>query len=116
MTSRFGPQQRLRNRAAFDAVYANRRSRRVGPLLVFVRRSQPSVCPRLGLSLPKRVGNAVTRNRVRRCLREAFRLQQQEWPTGVDVVVNIRPHQPLAMMEYAEFLREARLALLRQPS
>ena len=37
MTSRFGPQQRLRNRAGFDAVYANRRSRRVGPLLVFVR-------------------------------------------------------------------------------
>ena len=37
MTSRFGPRQRLRNRAGFDAVYANRRSRRVGPLLVFVR-------------------------------------------------------------------------------
>ena len=113
MTSRFGPQQRLRNRAGFDAVYANRRSRRVGPLLVFVRRGSSSDGPRLGLSLPKRVGNAVTRNRIRRCLREAFRVQQQDWAEGVDVVVNVRPHQPLVMEDYAAFLREARLALLR---
>ena len=116
MTFRFGPQQRLRHRAGFDAVYATQRSRRVGPLLVFVRRSPSSVGPRLGLSLPKRVGNAVTRNRIRRCLREAFRLQQQDWPEGADVVVNVRPHHLLGMTKYAECLREARLALLRTPS
>ncbi|MEC8101934.1 MAG: ribonuclease P protein component [Planctomycetota bacterium] len=116
MTFRFGPHQRLRSRVGFDAVYATRRSRRVGPLLVFVRRGASSNGPRLGLSLPKRVGNAVTRNRIRRCLREAFRLQQQEWAEVVVVVINVRPHQPLVMEEYAAFLREARLALLRPPT
>jgi len=112
MTLRFGPHQRLRNRAAFDAVYASRRSRRVGPLLVFVRQSPLATGPRLGLSLPKRIGNAVIRNRIRRCLREAFRLHQQEWPDGVDVVVNVRSHRPMLMTEYAKFLQEARRALL----
>ena len=112
MTLRFGPHQRLRNRAGFDAVYANRRSRRVGPLLVFVRQTSLETGPRLGLSLPKRIGKAVIRNRIRRCLREAFRLQQQERPEGVDVVVNVRSHQPMLMTEYSKFLHEARKALL----
>ncbi len=116
MTSRFGPQQRVRNRSGFDAVYANRRSRRVGPLLVFVRRAGGAIGPRLGLSLPKRVGNAVMRNRIRRCLREAFRLQQGEWPEGAEVVVNVRPHQPLGTQDYAALLREARHALMGQMS
>ncbi|MEO1371938.1 MAG: ribonuclease P protein component [Planctomycetota bacterium] len=116
MTLRFGPQQRLRNRAGFDSVYANRRSRRVGPLLVFARQTSLETSPRLGLSLPKKVGNAVIRNRIRRCLREAFRLQQQEWPDGVDVVVNVRSHQPMLMTEYAKLLHEARQALLGRRS
>ena len=116
MTLRFGPHQRLRNRAGFDAVYANRRSRRVGPLLVFVRQTSLETGPRLGLSLPKRMGKAVIRNRIRRCLREAFRLQQQEWPEGVDVVVNVRSHQPMLMTEYSKFLHEARQALLGRRS
>ncbi len=116
MTLRFGPHQRLRNRAGFDLVYANRRSRRVGPLLVFVRQTSLETGPRLGLSLPKRIGKAVIRNRIRRCLREAFRLQQQEWPEGIDVVVNVRSHQPMLMTEYSKFLHEARKALLGRRS
>ena len=116
MTARFGPHQRLRNRSGFEAVYASRRSRRVGPLLVFVRRGGGGIGPRFGVSLPKRVGNAVMRNRIRRCLREAFRLQQGEWPGGADVVVNVRPHHPLGTQDYAALLREARQVLLGQMS
>src|SRR5579862_8163318 len=45
---------------------------------------------RLGLTVPKAVGKAVERNRIRRCLREAFRLHQHEFAGPWDVVVNPR--------------------------
>lgn len=47
--------------------------------------------PRLGLSVSKKVGNAVARNRWKRCIREAFRLTREELPSGVDFVVIPRP-------------------------
>ena len=47
--------------------------------------------PRLGITVSKRVGNAVTRNRVRRRLRELFRTGRAELPQGCDVVVVAYP-------------------------
>ena len=112
MNFRFTPDQRIRNRSGFHAVYATRRSRRAGPLLVFVRRGTGEFGPRLGLSLPKRVGSAVVRNRIRRRLREAFRLQQHDWPSGVDVVINVRQHESLETSQYGTLLKEARQSLI----
>lgn len=43
--------------------------------------------PRLGLSVSKRLGNAVARNRWKRILREAFRLHRERLPAGLDLVV-----------------------------
>jgi ribonuclease P protein component len=45
---------------------------------------------RLGLSISKKVGNAIVRNRWKRHIREAFRLQQHELATGMDIVVRPR--------------------------
>jgi ribonuclease P protein component len=45
--------------------------------------------PRLGLSVSRKVGNAVTRNTVRRRLREVFRAS--EVPGNLDLVVSARP-------------------------
>ena len=112
MNFRFTPDQRIRNRLGFDAVYATRCSRRAGPLLIFARRGTADFSPRLGLSLPKRVGNAVVRNRIRRRLREAFRLQQHDWPSGVDVVINVRQHESLKTSKYGTLLEEARHSLI----
>lgn len=47
--------------------------------------------PRLGLSVSRKVGSAVVRNRWKRLLREAFRLEKEHLPKGVDLVVIPRP-------------------------
>ncbi|MGH3148833.1 MAG: ribonuclease P protein component [Rubrobacter sp.] len=47
--------------------------------------------PRLGLSVSRKVGNAVTRNTVRRRLREVFHSSIEEVPGSLDLVVSARP-------------------------
>lgn len=60
--------------------------------------------PRLGLSIGKRVGNAVARNRFKRLLRESFRLVQHDlprWEGGrFDYVVSLHPHEELTLTDY----------------
>ncbi len=45
---------------------------------------------RLGITVSKKVGNAVTRNRVRRLIKENYRLMEPEVRTGFDVVIVAR--------------------------
>jgi ribonuclease P protein component len=103
---RFPRRLRLLSRGLFEAVYETRRKHHAGPLLVFAR---PNGCdhPRLGLSIPKRVGNAVKRNRIKRRLRESFRLMQHDLPVGYDLVINVRAHEVLPLAEYQRALAKA---------
>jgi ribonuclease P protein component len=63
--------------------------------------------PRLGLSVSRKVGTAVTRNTVRRRLREVFRASTSEIPGDLDLVVSARPAAAEATFEEwrAEFGR-----------
>ncbi len=60
--------------------------------------------PRLGMSVGRKVGNAVRRNRIRRLIRESFRLMQHDLPEGYDLVVVVRPHEPLILAEYQKLM------------
>lgn len=59
---------------------------------------------RLGIAIGRRTGTAVKRNRIKRLIREAFRLTQNDLPPGYDLVVLVRPHAPLTLGEYQRLL------------
>lgn len=48
-------------------------------------------CNRLGISVQKKTGNAVRRNRIKRLIRELFRLHPGLFPPCCDVVFAVRP-------------------------
>jgi ribonuclease P protein component len=60
--------------------------------------------PRIGLAVGSRHGNAVHRNRLRRLLREAFRLEQHDLPPGFDYLFVPRPGPQAALSAYRQTL------------
>lgn len=105
----FPKSQHLRSGREFAAVYDAKQ--RVGDdvLLVYALPSA-SGGHRLGLSVSRRNGNAVARNRLKRRLREAFRLTQAELPGQYDLVLIPRPGRPGTVAEY----RRSLAALVRR--
>jgi ribonuclease P protein component len=86
--------RRLSRSAEFERVYRQGRSKgnRFLVLYAFPREEGSSEeGPRLGLSVSRRVGGAVERNRVKRVLREAFWQEAERLPAGSDYVVVARP-------------------------
>ena len=96
----------LRTPREFAAVYDAKVRESRGPLLVY---ALPNGLhhPRIGLSTSRKVGTAVRRNRIRRLLREAFRLMQHDLPHGYDLVVVVRAHEPLMLADYQKILSGA---------
>jgi ribonuclease P protein component len=90
---RFRPEQRLRAGADFQRVYQARVTASDGVLLVYGLPND-GPCTRLGLSVSRKTGNAVARNRWKRALREAFRLRYAELPPQLDFVVLPKRREP----------------------
>lgn len=85
---------RITRSGDFDAVYRRGRSSANRHLVVYAFArpdAAPGAEPRLGLSVSRRVGGAVERNRVKRVLRERFREIAGELRPGMDLVVIARP-------------------------
>jgi ribonuclease P protein component len=124
---RFQRAKRLTHNREYQAAYAARLKKVVGPLLVW---GCPGQHPhwRLGLSVGKRVGNAVARNRTKRIIREAFRQIQDDLPLihgpppqggaplprGYDMVVSVRTDQPLELASCRQHLLDGARAIHKE--
>lgn len=81
---------RLSRSGDFDRVIRRGRSHASRELVLYVFPRPDDGDTRLGLSVSRKVGGAVERNRVKRLLREAFAEEQAALPAGTDVVVVAR--------------------------
>lgn len=77
---------RLRRRSEFLSVQAGGEKAHANHLLLLARKNDLGR-RRLGVTVSSKVGNAVTRNRVKRRFRELFRRRRQLLPESVDVVM-----------------------------
>src|SRR5690242_13791067 len=84
---RISKEMRLRKRAEFVAVQSDGKKLHGRHVLALAKkRRDPETSGRLGITVTKKVGNAVVRNRIKRLVREWMRLHG--WvPTGWDIVV-----------------------------
>ena len=118
----FSRDDRLRKRREFEACYASGVRVSGRHLQVFLLREPapptapaPPPRPRLGLSVSRRVGGAVDRNRIRRRLREIFRRNRDLFgERGGDLVINARP--PAAQASFTELRDEYRALVGRSLS
>jgi ribonuclease P protein component len=85
--ARFRPHERITDPAVFRRAFESKRSVSDASLIIYGVANGLDYC-RLGISASKRkIRKAADRNRVKRLLREAFRLSKTELPPGVDLII-----------------------------
>ena len=113
----FSRDDRLRKRREFEECYASGVRVSGRHVQVFLLPAAGASRPRLGISVPRRVGPAVTRNRVRRRLREIFRRGRALFGAPLSIVVNARPSAAQASFQELseDFAGAVRRASARLP-
>jgi ribonuclease P protein component len=101
---------RLRTDAQFKRVRGGGRSW-ANPLVVLYALRNDEEVTRVGFSVSKRIGKAVTRNRVKRLLREAIRLRFSDIAQGYDLVLIARG--PIASASWRDIVTAVDQLLLR---
>jgi ribonuclease P protein component len=97
------PEYRLRSPADFERVYALKQRAADERLLVFAARNETGQT-RAGYSVSRKNGNSVRRHRLKRLMREAYRLVRNQLPTGLDLVLIPQPAKQATVAEYQESL------------
>lgn len=79
----------MKNKTSFKYVYNNGKSYANTYLIMYVMKNDTEM-NRLGISVSKKVGNSVIRHRVTRLIRESYRLNENMFNSGLDIVVIAR--------------------------
>lgn len=79
----------LKKNEDFKKVYNKRNSYANRELIMYISKNGTDT-KRLGVSVSKKVGNSIVRHRLARLVREAFRLNTNHIPDGIDVVVVVK--------------------------
>ena len=87
---------RLSRSRDFDAVYRRGRSAATRFLVLYWFPQEEPAAPRFGFSVPRSVGNAPVRNRIKRQLREIWEARSERVPQAMDYVLIVRPGLPEA--------------------
>ena len=102
----FPKANRLLKKREFDRVFARKCSTGAGPVVVYAEKNEIGL-PRLGLVVSRKHGGAVARNAWKRRLREAFRLEKQNLPQDLDLVVLPRQHEVAEVRDLRRHLAAA---------
>lgn len=94
----FPRRRRIRSSLDFQRIYAKKIKAGNSILLLFASRNSLGTT-RIGLSVSRRHGNSVVRHRLRRMLREAYRLEQHRLPEGLDLILIPGREAPQASMK-----------------
>jgi len=79
----------IKKNSEFQYIYKNGKSYANRYLVMYIIENDKN-CTRLGISVSKKVGNSVIRHRVKRLIREGFRLNCEQFKTGYDIIVIAR--------------------------
>lgn len=102
---------RLAKREDFNRVYRFGRSTANRQLVVYVKEHVSEDDFKLGISVSKKIGNAVVRNRMRRLIKEIVRQLEPRISKGIYLVIIVR--KPAVSMDYAN-LEKSVVHLLRK--
>ncbi len=109
----FPRSHRLGGRLEFARVFEAKVRQARGPLMVYARPNDKGH-HRIGITIGRRVGAATQRNRIKRLLREAYRLSRHDLPGAYDWVIVVRPHTALSLADYQKLLCDLAAGLHRK--
>jgi ribonuclease P protein component len=90
--------RRLKKNKEFQFVFRSGTSKANRQFVIYFREQPDPSQFRFGISVSKKVGNAVTRNRIKRCVREVIRQVEGDLTEGKDYVIIAR--KPTANMNF----------------
>ena len=79
----------LKKNSEFQIVFKNGKSRANKYFVMYVRKNGTSI-NRIGVSVSKKVGNSVVRHRIKRLVKESYRLHENLFNSGLNIVVIAR--------------------------
>ncbi|WP_152446697.1 ribonuclease P protein component [Bacillus sp. THAF10] len=106
-------EQRIKKNTDFQHVFRKGKSMANRQFVVYAVKKEEQDTYRIGLSVSKKIGNAVMRNRIKRLIREAVHASKDKIPAGVDLVIIAR--KPTTEMSLEEITKSLQHVLKRLP-